>query len=53
MAPFPGELFHAFNHSLDKLHHADGYDNAHKLLYILGTAAWIVGLGKLYLLQKP
>jgi len=51
-APFLGELFHAFNHSLDKLHHADGYDNAHKLLYILGTAAWIVGLGGSYIFYR-
>ena len=51
-APFLGELFHAFNHSLDKLHHVDGYDNAHKLLYILGTAAWIVGLGGSYIFYR-
>ncbi|MEK9983157.1 MAG: NADH-quinone oxidoreductase subunit L [Opitutae bacterium] len=51
-APFLGELFHAFNHSLDKLHHADGYENAHKLLYILGTAAWIVGLGGSYIFYR-
>ena len=51
-APFLGELFHAFNHSLDKLHHADGYDNAHKILYILGTAAWIVGLGGSYIFYR-
>lgn len=51
-APFLGELFHAFNHSLDKLHHADGYDNAHKLLYILGTAAWTVGLGGSYIFYR-
>ena len=51
-APYLGELFHAFDHSLHELHHAEGHDAAHKLLLILGTAAWLIGLGGSYLFYK-
>ena len=51
-APYIKELFNAFHHSLEMLHHAEGYDAAHKLLLILGTAAWAVGLGGSYVFYK-
>jgi len=44
-APFMSELFKAFEGSLHQLHHVEGYKGAHNLLYILGTAAWVIGLG--------
>ena len=50
--PFIKELFHAFHGSLDHLHHEEGYKGAHNLLYILGTAAWVVGLGGSWMLYK-
>lgn len=51
-APYIKELFNAFHHSLEMLHDAEGYDAAHKLLLILGTAAWAVGLGGSYVFYK-
>ena len=50
--PYIHELFHAFHHSLEVLHHVEGYKGAHNLLYILGTAAWVVGLGGSYVFYK-
>jgi NADH-quinone oxidoreductase subunit L len=43
--PFLEKLFPAFNDSLHHLHHEEGYKGAHTLLYVLGTAAWVFGLG--------
>ena len=51
-APFIKELFHAFDGNLKTLHHTDGHNAAHKLLLILGTAAWAVGLGGSYVFYK-
>ena len=50
--PLLKELFHAFHGSLHDLHHADGYKGAHNLLYVLGTAAWVVGLGGSWVFYK-
>ncbi len=50
--PFIKELFHAFEGSLHDLHHEEGYKGAHTLLYILGTAAWVVGLGGSWFFYK-
>ena len=50
--PFLKELFHAFHGSLHDLHHEEGYKGAHNLLYVLGTAAWVVGLGGSWVFYK-
>jgi NADH-quinone oxidoreductase subunit L len=51
-APYIKELFHAFDGNLEMLHHTEGYNAAHKLLLILGAAAWVVGLGGSYVFYK-
>jgi NADH-quinone oxidoreductase subunit L len=50
--PYIKELFNAFHHSLHDLHHAQGHDDAHQLLLILGSAAWIIGLGGSFTIYK-
>ncbi|MBT4224453.1 MAG: NADH-quinone oxidoreductase subunit L [Opitutae bacterium] len=50
--PYIKELFHAFHGSLEKLHHEEGHDAAHNLLLVLGTVAWVVGLGGSYIFYK-
>ena len=51
-APYISELFNAFKHNLHDLHHAEGHEAAHKPLLVLGSAAWVVGLGGSYIFYK-
>ncbi|MEM8867733.1 MAG: NADH-quinone oxidoreductase subunit L [Verrucomicrobiota bacterium] len=41
---WPEQLGGLIKYDLDHLHHAEGYKAAHKMVLILGTAAWVVGL---------
>ncbi len=44
MGLWPEQLGGIIKENLDALHHADGYDHAHHVVLIAGTAAWVVGL---------
>lgn len=41
---WPAGLGDIIKENLDSLHHAEGYDHAHHVVLIAGSAAWIVGL---------
>ena len=48
LAFWPEQLGTLIRADLGALHHADGYDSAHKLILILGSSAWIIGLAGAY-----
>lgn len=44
MGLWPEQLGGIIRGDLDTLHHAEGYDHAHHIILIVGSAAWVVGL---------
>jgi len=49
MTFWPEQLGELIRADLDHLHHAEGYQSAHKLILVLGSAAWLVGLAGSFL----